>query len=41
MIRNAFDVLRPASTFALATGRLIGVAWLPPRTYGITAGVRF
>jgi iron complex outermembrane receptor protein len=40
-IRNAFDVLRPASTFALATGRLIGVAWLPPRTYGITAGVRF
>ncbi|WP_129793682.1 TonB-dependent receptor [Sphingosinicella sp. CPCC 101087] len=40
-IRNAFDVLRPASTFALATGRLIGVAYLPPRTYGITAGVRF
>jgi iron complex outermembrane receptor protein len=40
-IRNAFDVLRPSSTFALATGRLIGVAWLPPQTYGITAGVRF
>ncbi|MGZ8346734.1 MAG: TonB-dependent receptor [Allosphingosinicella sp.] len=40
-IRNAFDVLRPSSTFALATGRLIGVAYLPPQTYGITAGVRF
>jgi iron complex outermembrane receptor protein len=40
-IRNAFDVMRPASTFALATGRLIGVAYLPPQTYGITAGVRF
>jgi iron complex outermembrane recepter protein len=40
-VRNLTDVDRPSSTFALATGRLIGVAYLPPRTYGITAGYRF
>lgn len=40
-VRNLFDVLRPSSTFALSTGRLIGVAYLPPRTFGVTAGYRF
>jgi iron complex outermembrane receptor protein len=39
--KNLFDVFRPSSTFALATGRLLGVTWLPPRTYGVTIGYRF
>lgn len=39
--KNLSDVLRPSSTFALATARTIGVTYLPPRTYGITAGYRF
>lgn len=40
-IKNAFDVFRPSSTFALATGRLIGVTYLPPRTYGVAIGYNF
>ena len=40
-VKNAFDVFRPSSTFALATGRLIGVTYLPPRTYGIAIGYNF
>jgi iron complex outermembrane receptor protein len=39
--KNLFDVFRPSSTFALATGRLLGATWLPPRTYGVTLGYRF
>ncbi|MPT47535.1 MAG: TonB-dependent receptor [Sphingobium sp.] len=40
-IKNAFDIFRPSSTFALATGRLLGVTYLPPRTYGLTVGYNF
>lgn len=40
-IQNAFNVFRPSSTFALATARLIGVVYLPPRTYGATIGYSF
>jgi len=40
-VKNLFDIDRPASTFALATGRLLGVTYLPPRTYGVSAGYRF
>jgi iron complex outermembrane receptor protein len=39
--KNLFDIDRPASTFALATGRLIGVTYLQPRTYGVTVGYNF
>ncbi|MBN8829872.1 MAG: TonB-dependent receptor [Sphingomonadales bacterium] len=39
--KNLFDIFRPSSTFALATGRLLGVTWLPPRTYGLTVGYKF
>jgi iron complex outermembrane recepter protein len=39
--KNLTDTLRPSSTFALATARTIGVSYLPPRTYGVTAGYRF
>jgi iron complex outermembrane receptor protein len=39
--KNLTDVLRPSSTFALATARTIGVSYLPARTYGVTAGYRF
>ncbi len=39
--KNLTDVFRPSSTFALATGRLLGATWLPPRTYGVTVGYRF
>jgi iron complex outermembrane receptor protein len=39
--KNLFDIDRPASTFALATGRLIGVTYLPPRTFGATVGYNF
>ncbi|MGV3554356.1 MAG: TonB-dependent receptor [Croceibacterium sp.] len=39
--KNLFDVDRMSSTFALATGRLIGATWLPPRTYGATVGYSF
>jgi iron complex outermembrane recepter protein len=40
-VKNAFNVFRPSSTFALATGRLIGVTYLPPRTYGVSLGYTF
>ncbi|OYY70403.1 MAG: TonB-dependent receptor [Sphingomonas sp. 28-63-12] len=40
-VKNLGDVFRPSSTFALATGRLIGATWLPPRTFGATVGYRF
>ncbi len=40
-VKNVFDVDRKSSTFALATGRLIGATYLPPRTYGATIGYRF
>ncbi|MDB5717743.1 MAG: TonB-dependent receptor [Sphingomonas bacterium] len=40
-VKNLFDIDRPSSTFALATGRLIGVTYLPPRTYGATIGYTF
>jgi iron complex outermembrane receptor protein len=39
--RNLFDTDRPSSTFALATGRLIGVTYLQPRMYGLTVGYSF
>ncbi len=39
--KNLFDVDRASSTFALATGRLIGVTYLPPRTYGVSLGYSF
>ena len=40
-IKNMFDIFRPGSTFALATGRLLGATWLPPRTYGVSVGYKF
>jgi len=40
-VKNLTDVFRPSSTFALATGRLIGATWLPPRTFGATLGYKF
>ncbi|MGI4880864.1 MAG: TonB-dependent receptor [Janthinobacterium lividum] len=40
-VKNLSDVFRPASTFALATGRLIGAIYLPPRTFGGTIGYKF
>ena len=40
-IKNIGGLLRRSSTFALATGRLIGATYLPPRTYGATIGYRF
>ena len=39
--KNLGDVFRPSSTFALATGRLVGVTYMPPRTYGATVGYKF
>ena len=38
--KNLADTDRASSTFALATGRLIGVTYLPPRTYGLTVGYK-
>ncbi|MFM9851189.1 MAG: TonB-dependent receptor [Sphingomonadaceae bacterium] len=40
-VKNTFDVFRRSSTFALSTGRIIGVTYLPPRTYGLTIGYTF
>ena len=40
-VKNAFDLLRRSSTFALATGRLLGATYLPPRTYGGTIAYKF
>jgi len=39
--KNLFKIDRPSSTFALATGRLLGVTYLQPRTYGVTVGYNF
>ena len=39
--KNLFDVDRKSSTFALATGRLIGATYMPPRTFGATIGYNF
>lgn len=39
--KNIGDEDVRASTFAVSTGRLIGVTYLPPRTYGFTIGYRF
>jgi len=39
--KNLTDTDRASSTFALATGRLIGVTYLSPRTYGFTVGYKF
>ena len=40
-VKNLTDILRPTSTFALATGRLVGATYLPPRTFGATIGYKF
>ena len=40
-VKNLFDVDRASSTFALATGRLLGVTYMPPRTYGVSVGYNF
>ncbi|MBO9580605.1 MAG: TonB-dependent receptor [Sphingobium sp.] len=40
-MKNMFDIFRPSSTFALATGRLLGATWLPPRTFGVSLGYKF
>ena len=40
-VKNLFDVDRVSSTFALATGRLLGATYLPPRTYGVSLGYTF
>ena len=40
-VKNLFDVDRLSSTFALATGRLLGATYLPPRTYGATIAYEF
>jgi len=40
-VKNINDTLRESSTFAISTGRIIGVTYLPPRTYGATVGYRF
>ncbi len=39
--KNIGDEDVRSSTFAVSTGRLIGVTYLPPRTYGVTVGYRF
>ncbi len=40
-IKNIGDELLKSSTFAISTGRVIGVTYLPPRTYGVAVGFRF
>lgn len=40
-VKNANDVTRASSTFALATARVIGVTYLPPRRYGMTLSYDF
>jgi iron complex outermembrane receptor protein len=39
-VKNLTDTERASSTFALATGRLIGVTYLQPRLYGLTVGYK-
>ena len=40
-VKNIGDDLLKSSTFAISTGRVIGVTYLPPRTYGVAVGLRF
>jgi len=40
-VKNLGNLLRRSSTFALATGRLLGATYLPPRTWGGTIGYNF
>ena len=40
-VKNIGDELLKSSTFAISTGRVIGVTYLPPRTYGVALGFRF
>ncbi|MEJ2761163.1 MAG: TonB-dependent receptor [Gammaproteobacteria bacterium] len=40
-VKNATDKLAATSTFQLATARVIGVTYMPPRTYGVTLGYSF
>jgi|GEM_PF-357159 len=40
-VKNATNKLAASSTFQLATARVIGVTYLPPRTYGVTLGYNF
>ena len=39
--KNLTDEEVASSTFQLATARVIGVTYMPPRTYGLTLGYRF
>lgn len=39
--KNLNDVTRASSTFALATARVIGVTYLPPRRYGFSLSYNF
>jgi iron complex outermembrane receptor protein len=39
--KNLTDEDVASSTFQLATARVIGVTYMPPRTYGVTVGYRF
>lgn len=40
-VKNIGDDLLKSSTFAISTGRVIGVTYLPPRTYGVALGFKF
>ena len=40
-VKNATDRFIASSTFQLATARVIGVTYLPPRTWGMTFGYHF
>jgi iron complex outermembrane receptor protein len=40
-VKNAADEEVKSSTFQLSTGRVLGVTYMPPRTYGLTVGYRF
>ncbi len=40
-VKNATDKLAASSTFQLATARVIGVTYLPPRMYGFSVGYKF
>ena len=40
-VKNATNEFIASSTFQLATARVIGVTYLPPRTWGITVGYHF
>jgi iron complex outermembrane receptor protein len=39
--KNLSDEEIASSTFQLATARIIGVTYMPPRTYGLTVGYQF